>query len=155
MASASLELKIPPPLLGLACALMMGALGYAFEGLPLATVPKGIAAGLLALAGLAFDVAGLVAFRRARTTINPLRPQKSSSLVSGGVYRHTRNPMYVGMACILLGWAVWLAQPLALLGPVMFVLYITRFQIRPEEKVLMGLFGEEFTAYAAKVRRWL
>lgn len=151
----TLELKIPPPLVGLACALLMAGAGYAFPGLPLATLPRALAAGVFVLAGLAFDVAGLVAFRRARTTINPLRPQNSSSLVSGGVYRLTRNPMYVGMACILVGWAAWLAQPLALLGPVIFVLYITRYQIRPEERMLEKLFGAGFTAYAAKVRRWL
>jgi protein-S-isoprenylcysteine O-methyltransferase Ste14 len=150
----SVELKVPPPLVGLLAAAMYG-IAWAVPPFPLATAIKAAAAVLLALAGGAIDVAGLIAFRRAKTTINPLKPQNSSSLVSGGIYRYTRNPMYLGMLSFLVAWAVYLAQPLALVGPLGFVLYITRFQIVPEERVLSGLFGEEFAAYKARVRRWL
>lgn len=92
---------------------------------------------------------------RRHTTINPLSPRKSTALVTGGVYRFTRNPMYLGMACLLTAWAVWLAALLAFAGPVLFVLYITRFQIRPEERVLTELFGLPYTDYTQRVRRWL
>ena len=151
----TLQLKIPPPVVGVLIAAAMFGLGYAFEHLPLATPVKATVAILLAVAGAMFDLLGLLAFRRARTTVNPLKPQNSSSLVSGGVYRYTRNPMYVGMAFFLTAWAVYLAQPWALLGPVAFMLYITRFQIKPEERALAKLFGADFTAYTTKVRRWL
>lgn len=151
----TLELRIPPPLVGLACAAAMWAVGDTLEPLALAMPLRAGLTGMFACAGLAFDLLGLLAFRRARTTINPLKPQNSSALVRGGVYRITRNPMYVGMACLLLAWACWLTQPLALAGPVAFVLYITRFQIQPEERMLEQLFGAEFTAYTAQVRRWL
>ena len=110
---------------------------------------------VLVIAGVSFDLLGLIAFLRMKTTINPLQPGKASALVTGGVYRITRNPMYVGMALLLTAWAVHLAALWPLLGPVFFVLYINRFQIAPEERVLKELFGEEYVAYTARVRRWL
>ena len=151
----SMELKVPPPLVGLLVAAAMYGIAWAVPPFPFATAIKAAAAVVLALAGGAIDVAGLFAFRSAKTTINPLKPQNASSLVSGGIYRYTRNPMYLGMLFFLVAWAVYLAQPVALLGPMAFVLYITRFQIIPEERVLAGLFGGEFAAYKARVRRWL
>ncbi len=112
-------------------------------------------AGLLIAAGTAFDLLGLIAFHKSRTTINPLRPERTSALVTGGIYRITRNPMYVGMALLLLAWAVYLSALLPLIGVPVFMLYITCFQIRPEERVLRGIFGEEFLRYEARARRWL
>ena len=121
----------------------------------LALQARYVVPGVLVVVGLAFDLLGLTAFRASRTTINPLRPERSTALVTGGVYRVTRNPMYVGMALLLLAWAVYLSSLLPLAGPLVFVLYITRFQIQPEERVLKGIFGENFARYAARVRRWL
>ena len=115
-------------------------------------VPLAVA---FAVVGAAFDVAGMIAFRRARTTINPLRPQSTSAIVDSGIYRVTRNPMYVGLVCILFGWAVYLWSPWALLGPFAAAAYLGRFQIAPEEKALTELFGAEYLAYKARVRRWL
>jgi protein-S-isoprenylcysteine O-methyltransferase Ste14 len=151
----TLELKVPPPAVGLLCAAAMYGIATVAPDFTVATTLRVALATLLAVAGAATDLAGLIAFRRARTTINPLKPQNSSSLVSSGIYRYTRNPMYLGMLAFLLAWSAYLAQPLALLGPLAFVLYINRFQIIPEERVLAGLFGEEFTAYTNRVRRWL
>lgn len=151
----ALELKIPPPVVAaLAAAGMWGLAALA----PLLAVPGGLrvtAALLIALVGASFDLAGLIAFRRAKTTVNPMRPEASVALVSGGVYRLTRNPMYVGMALILLAWAVYLSSAWALLGPLAFALYITRFQIQPEERVLAARFGSRYAAYQSAVRRWL
>ncbi len=87
--------------------------------------------------------------------MNPIKPGAASSLVSSGVYRFTRNPMYLGLSVTLLGWAVFLSNWLALLAVPVFVLYINRFQIDPEERVLSSLFGAEYAAYKEKVRRWL
>ena len=109
----------------------------------------------LAIVGVAFDVAGLMAFRRAKTTVNPMKPQSTSSMVDSGVYRVTRNPMYVGLVFMLCGWAVFLWSWWALPGPLAFVAYIGRFQIAPEEEALSKLFGAEYLAYKASVRRWL
>ena len=147
-----LELRIPPPIVTLA----FGAAMWALCGIPQTihvawiTVAAGLAAAGLAVAGN-----GVLAFRRARTTVNPLKPADASALVTGGVYRFTRNPMYLGMLLALCAWATFLTSPWAWLGPAGFALYITRFQIVPEERVLEGMFGAEFTAYKARVRRWL
>jgi protein-S-isoprenylcysteine O-methyltransferase Ste14 len=152
---SSLELKIPPPVVGLLVAVAMWAVSRygVLEGVPPAW-RVGAALALVAVGGV-FDVAGLIAFRRAKTTVNPMKPEKSAALVTSGVYRFTRNPMYVGMAFFLLAWAVYLASPWALLGPLVFAAYITRFQIKPEERVLAARFGTEFARYRARVRRWL
>lgn len=150
-----LDHRIPPPVVGVLVATAMWFGSHVGPSLPLADTPRHVIAGLLAAAGIAFDLLGLLAFRAARTTINPLRPGRASALVVSGVYRYTRNPMYVGMACLLLAWAVLLSAMIALAGPVIFGLFITRFQIVPEEQVLEALFGEHYRQYAARVRRWL
>lgn len=150
-----LDHKVPPPVVGaLVAAGMWGvaALGPQFS---MPDAARYAVVALLAAAGIAFDLMGLVAFRASRTSINPLRPERASVLVTGGVYRITRNPMYVGMALLLLAWAVHLSSWLALAGPVCYVLYITQFQIRPEERVLQARFGQDYLNYTARVRRWL
>ena len=152
---ASLDLKVPPPAVALVVALAMWWVSRygVLEGVPLAW--RVGAALVVAAVGAAFDVAGILAFGRAKTTVNPMKPEKSAALVSTGVFRITRNPMYVGMVFILLAWAVYLASPWALFGPLLFAAYITRFQIKPEERVLAARFGDEFASYTARVRRWL
>ena len=151
----ALELKVPPPVVGLLVAAAMWGVSSWPPVLPLAPGLRLVLAGAVALVGLAFDVLGLIAFRQARTTINPLRPGNTSVLVTSGIYRFTRNPMYVGLACLLTAWAVYLGALWPFFGPLLFVAYINRFQIGPEERVMRGKFGEEYAAYAARVRRWL
>lgn len=151
----SLELKIPPPAVALLIGVAMGlgaGLGPVLDA-PLAL--RVTALVVLALVGGGLALAGDLAFKRARTTINPLKPQNATALVTGGIYRYTRNPMYAGLALVVLGWAAFLGSAVALLGPVAFVAYITRFQIAPEERVLSAKFGAAYRAYTVRVRRWL
>lgn len=108
-----------------------------------------------ATVGVGVAAAGVVSFRLAQTTVNPLKPETASSLVVSGIYRLSRNPMYLGALLVLIGWAVFLANSLAFIVAVTFVLYLNRFQIAPEEKALTTRFGPEFTAYCVKVRRWI
>jgi protein-S-isoprenylcysteine O-methyltransferase Ste14 len=110
---------------------------------------------IVATAGASLDLAGLFHFLRARTTTNPLKPSNASALVTGGIYRFTRNPMYLGLATLLLAWAIYLANLAALAGPLLFILYMNRFQIAPEERALAAGFGAEYDAYRARVRRWI
>jgi protein-S-isoprenylcysteine O-methyltransferase Ste14 len=150
-----IELKIPPPLVAVLLAL---ATYFALGSTAAAQAPamlRWVLIGALVCAGAAFDLSAIWVFHRARTTINPLRPAAASALVSGGVYRITRNPMYVGLVCLLLAWVAYLWTPWALLGPCAFVAYITRFQILPEERVMAEKFGGEFQTYQARVRRWI
>jgi protein-S-isoprenylcysteine O-methyltransferase Ste14 len=151
----ALELKIPPPLVALFVAILMW-LTPTLAGFP--SIPLGlrraVALALLCL-GLSIAVSGVVAFRQARTTVNPIRASSASALVSSGVYRFTRNPMYLGLLLELIAWAMFLSNSLALLLLPVYVLYINRFQIIPEERVLTSLFGTEYSAYKKSVRRWL
>jgi protein-S-isoprenylcysteine O-methyltransferase Ste14 len=110
---------------------------------------------VLAGAGGAVGMAGVWSFRQARTTVNPWRPQASSALVVSGIYRWTRNPMYLGLALALAGWGLYLANFYALLLACTFVPYMSRFQIRPEERALRKTFGDTFREYCRRVRRWL
>lgn len=151
-----LELRIPPPLVGL---IVAGAMWVIAESLPpIASLPASLrlpAAIILALVGVAIALSGVVSFRRAQTTVNPLKPESSTSLVCTGIFRITRNAMYLGMLAVLLAWAAYLPSVVALVGPAAFSLYITRFQIVPEERALQSLFGDAFAKYTRKVRRWI
>jgi protein-S-isoprenylcysteine O-methyltransferase Ste14 len=151
----SLNHKIPPPLVGALVGLAMWFAASIGPAWAFSAAARNTAVAILVVAGLTFDVLGLLAFRASRTTVNPLKPQRASALVTRGVYRVTRNPMYVGMCCLLLAWAVYLSALLPFAGPAVFVLYMTRFQIQPEEQVLGQLFGEQYLQYTARVRRWL
>jgi protein-S-isoprenylcysteine O-methyltransferase Ste14 len=125
---------------------------------PILQLPKIIrllVVAVLGAIGVVVALSGVLSFRRARTTVNPLKPETSAALVSTGVYSFTRNPMYLGMVLLLFAWALYLTSILSLAGPAFFALYITRFQIVPEERVLDGLFGPSFVEYKKRVRRWL
>ncbi len=152
---SKLELLIPPPAVALVvAAIMWGASSF----VPVLDISAPIRMGLamaLMLLGLSFDLAGLIAFRRARTTVNPMRPRATTVLLASGVYRLTRNPMYLGLLFVLIAWAVFLSSAWLLIGPLVFVSYMNRFQIAPEERVLLALFPDDYVAYKRRVRRWL
>ena len=155
LASRGLSHRIPPPVILL---IVAGFVAWAGARLPptglsgLLTTSLGCA--LLVLAGLTGPPA-VVRFVRARTTVNPLAIERASVLVTDGIYRWTRNPMYLSMAALLLAQVAFTAQPVLLIGPAIFVAYITRFQIIPEEAAMRRLFGEAYERYAREVRRWL
>ena len=152
---AERKLRVPPVALFVVVALLMWAVASWLPSWRIALPGRTLVAVLLLLAAGAIGIAGVRAFQRARTTVDPLRPEKASALVTSGIYRRTRNPMYVALAIALLGWAIWLGHPLALLGVAAFVAWINRFQIAPEERALRALFGPEFERYCSEVRRWL
>jgi len=139
--------------------LCLAAIAYAAaRWLPQWRQPWPWAQGLgvtVACIGLAFNASPKFAFRRARTTVNPLRPDAASELVTSGPYRITRNPMYVGHALVLTGWTIVLAHPLGFVVVPAFVLWIDRLQIPPEEAALAALFPDAFADYTQRVRRWL
>jgi len=151
----SLEVKVPPPAVALLVGLLMW---FASRGVASVEVPfearVGVAAVLASL-GLAFGGAAMLSFVRARTTMNPTKPSTTSSLVTDGVFRLTRNPMYLSLVLYLLGWTAYLSNWLALLLVPVFVLYINELQIKPEARALSALFGAEYASYKTRVRRWL
>ena len=152
---ADRKVRIPPVALFVVVALLMWAVASWLPSWRIALPGRTGAAVLLLLVAGAIGIAGVRAFDRARTTVDPLRPERASALVTSGIYRRTRNPMYVALAIALLAWAFWLAHPPALLGVAAFVAWMNRYQIAPEERALQALFGAEFERYRSEVRRWL
>lgn len=151
----ALELKIPPPVIALAVAVSMWSAQRFAPSLGLSIPLQLMFAIALALFGIALALAGVFAFRKAKTTVNPLKPETTSTVVATGIFRFTRNPMYLGMLTVLVGWAFFLANIISFSLLPLFVLYMNRFQIGPEERVLSGHFGSEYTRYMQSVRRWL
>lgn len=151
----SLELKIPPVAFGLLLGGLMWTAAYAAPSLRFSVPARRIIVPSLALAGLVTAILGVISFRRAKTTVNPLQPEAASALVNSGIYRLTRNPMYLGLLLVLMAWAVFLGNALALVVPAVFVSLMNRLQIIPEERALAAKFGPAFAAYQSKVRRWL
>jgi protein-S-isoprenylcysteine O-methyltransferase Ste14 len=150
----SLDNLVPPPAVALCIAAGMWCLArwwpiQRFE-LPW---PQLTGLAVAALGGLVSS-AGAREFRRARTTVNPLHPERASAIVTTGIYRFTRNPMYVGIVLVLVGWFLAHGGLSAAIGIPLFIGYITRFQILPEERVLAAKFGDAYSAYVARVRRW-
>jgi protein-S-isoprenylcysteine O-methyltransferase Ste14 len=151
----SLELKVPPLFLWVIFAAAMYGLARAVPVLSLSVPGAAAIALVLAVTGAALALSGVLAFRRERTTVNPLAPSELSAVVSRGVYRLSRNPMYLGFLIALAGWGVYLSSfASALLLPV-FVAYMNRFQIKPEERVLLAKFAQEYAQYMSRVRRWI
>lgn len=151
----SLELKLPPPVLAALCGLAMWLSTRMLPSMAADIPASKTLAGGLVLTGLCLDLSGLFAFRQERTTINPLSPATTTRLVCHGIYRHTRNPMYLGLLLFLGAWAVLLAQWPAFLGLPLFVVTLTRLQIQPEERILTAKFGALYTEYTRRVRRWV
>jgi len=112
------------------------------------------AGALLVALGVGVGVTGVLAFRRARTSVNPLQPSAARALVKDGLYARTRNPMYLGIALVLLGWAAWLSNPLTLLLLLPCLAYLELVQIPAEERALRQIFGEEFEDYRRDTPRW-
>lgn len=151
----SLEHRVPPPVVMVACGFLTWLLARAAPTLHV-SVPAGTAVALLlGAAGIVVNAMGILAFRKARTTLDPFQPGTASTVVDSGIFRMTRNPMYLGLLLLLSGWAVYLSNYLGVLGPVAYVVYMNRFQIGPEERALAEKFGESYTAYRAQVRRWM
>lgn len=150
-----LDLKVPPAGLGLFMAALMWLASWAMPAFGFIFPAREFLSVSVAVAGVVVCGLGIASFRRARTTVNPMKPDSTSSLVVSGIYRLTRNPMYLGFLLILLGWAMFLSNVLAFLFLPAFIFYMNRFQIEPEEKALTSLFGRQFVAYTSRVRRWL
>jgi len=150
-----IENKIPPPLVALIFAVLMWLVSPSEPNVALSLTVQVSIIAVLVLLGMGFSVAGLRSFKVSGTTINPLKPETASALVTAGVYQITRNPMYVGFVVLLMAWATYLGSFASLLCIVFFMAYIQRFQIVPEERALLSLFGQEFETYMSSVRRWL
>lgn len=146
---------LPPPLQGLIAAIAIWLLAKHSHCCSPELAFSKVMGGLLIALGLSIDLICTFNFFRAKTTINPLKPDNTSSLVTTGLYRYSRNPMYLGLLIILLGWTLIQGNVLGLIIVALFVTSITQIQIKPEEIALEKKFGEEFKRYKTAVRRWI
>lgn len=150
-----LENRIPPPVILLLAMLFMRLVASFDTSTWLYfDYRKWVALGICFI-GVAIVVSAVLSFKRAQTTVNPLAPESSSQLVTSGIFKLSRNPMYLGMVFVAIAWGIYLASIVSFIMVAIFVLYITRFQIKPEERAMQSLFGNEFENYAKATRRWL
>jgi len=150
-----LENKIPPPLVAVIIAATMWGLSHFTSTLALTAIVKYSLVITFVLVGIFFALSGAISFRLAKTTVNPLKPDTASALVTSGIYQLTRNPMYVGFVAFLLAWASFLGTVWGIGLIAVYMAYIQHFQIMPEERALTKIFKDEFIDYKAKVRPWL
>ena len=145
-----LSLKTPPVLLLVIVAILM----Y-FIAPILRILPFGILFGILcALVGMGLIIISVQQFNQTKTTVNPLNPNQTQALVTTGIFAYTRNPMYKGMVWLLLGWAFYLGSIVSFIGVLVFIFWIDRWQIKPEETILREKFGKVFDEYCKKTPRW-
>jgi protein-S-isoprenylcysteine O-methyltransferase Ste14 len=150
----TIDLKIPPlALTAIALATIIGANALAPRDTPFTWLP--IIGVLLAAIGFAILLGAAIQFRRSHTTLNPINPESATTFVASGLYRYTRNPMYLGMALVVAAAAVWFASFVGVIVLAGFCAYLTRFQIRPEERAMLRRFGTPYENYMKQVRRWL
>jgi protein-S-isoprenylcysteine O-methyltransferase Ste14 len=152
---SKLELRAPPDLVWLVVAAVMWLASATTPGLAVSPALRLVVAAAFIAAGVALIAGARVVLDRTGTTWHPSEPERSTHLVRDGVFRVGRNPTYLGMLLVLVGWAVVLGSPTALALSAIFALWMDRFQIRPEERVLSTLFGQDYRDYASQVRRWL
>lgn len=150
-----LELKIPPAALLL---IAISGMGSAQLYLPNLGLPNRFALSLAIVnltIGLTIIILAVWHFRRQRTTVNPHFPENSSLLITSGILQRTRNPMYLGFVFIIIAAGLAVQSFLFPIVAIGFILYITRFQIIPEERALLKLFPQEFAQYTKSTPRWI
>ena len=147
--------KIPPPIILLFSGIAMWFIAHSEYAFAIAVPFALIMAIVLAAVGIFVSASAIRQFKTAETTISPLQPDSATSLVHNGIFGKTRNPMYVGLFMILLGWAVWLQSLSNVLILFAFVLWLTELQIKPEEAALRKVFGQGYIDYCKRVRRWI
>ncbi|MGE4073137.1 MAG: isoprenylcysteine carboxylmethyltransferase family protein [Lysobacterales bacterium] len=150
----SLKLRVPPLLVFAIAALAIAASGKWLHLWSIPPWPRHLLATVLATSGVLVAVAGVLEFRRARTTVHPMHPDRVSALVTTGIFRYSRNPMYLGMLLVLAGLAAWVAQPIGIALLPLFVIYLNRYQISAEEEAIAAHFGQPYQEYCRSVRRW-
>ena len=145
--------RIPPPIVTLICGTSI-YYSKSFFNQFLNFSNNGISLFLL-ICGLIVFISAVRSFRKQKTTVNPLKPKQASSLVTSGIFRFSRNPMYLGMLIILLSISFKFNLLGGIIISLLFFIFITKFQIYPEEEAMNELFGDKFAQYSNTTRRWI
>tara|TARA_X000001036_G_scaffold330731_1_gene309450 strand:- start:2936 stop:3391 length:456 start_codon:yes stop_codon:yes gene_type:complete len=151
-----MHLRIPPPIVALIGILLIFLSKDYILILYLHPHLQNTLSILFLIIGFVIIFSATKEFKKSETTVNPMKPETSTSLVTSGIFKYTRNPMYVGLTSILLASCFYFSSLLGIIVYVpLFILYITVFQIIPEEETMKGLFNDEYLDYCSKVRRWI
>lgn len=150
-----MKTKIPPPVVAILTAVIIWLISE-FDTVARLEVPYLIPIAVVVfLGGLVINITSLLAFRRAKTAVNPMNPEKASTLVTTGVFKFSRNPMYLSLLVMLTAMVIWLGSPLAICCLVIYVLYMNKLQIEPEEAAMEKLFTHDYANYKSEVGRWI
>lgn len=149
-----LRLKIPPVIYFLTMIFASYVVHHNVDGFRIDWMSNGIVVKMLLVCGLFLGLISLFQFVKQKTSVNPHKPQNSSKLVQNGVYRFTRNPMYLSLLLFLIAYVLKMGVWLNVIFVIMFVWVMNKFQIIPEEEILESKFGEDFLRYKSNVRRW-
>ena len=148
-----METKIPPPIVTLVFGL---SIYFSREIFQVVEIKYSFYIGILLLIlGLAILISAVRLFRKDKTTVNPLSPEQATKLVTDGIFKYSRNPMYLGMVFILSSMAVFFNLIGGIILIALFCFYITKFQIIPEERAMRNLFSDDFEKYIKSTRRWI
>ena len=150
-----LDTKIPPVVVFIIAALLMWLVSKYTPAIDLPELVGWLMILAFLLFGAIMGLSGVFSFLKKETTVNPMDPEKATSLVDTGVYKISRNPMYLALALVLIAYSVYLKSLWSLIIVLLFMVYMTRFQIFPEERAMIKQFGEEYTDYMERVRRWI
>ena len=149
----SIKTKIPPPIVALAFGFLIN---YTKNDFPIIHIGmEKILGSVIIISGLIVTASAVVLFKKNKTTVTPLNPSRSTKLITGGIYKYSRNPMYLGLSFVLSGVSIIVNPIGGFIFIPLFILYLNFFQIMPEENAMTDLFEKEFLEYKKSVRRWI
>ncbi|MBT1451797.1 isoprenylcysteine carboxylmethyltransferase family protein [Glaciecola sp. XM2] len=152
---SALELKVPPVVVLIITVAGMYLTNYVISFEPLFTPWHIVISRILMMLAVCVGVAAVVSFSLAKTSLDPVNIDKAKHLVTSGIFRVSRNPMYLAMLLLTIAFAIRLQNPIAACWVLGFQLYMTRFQIGAEERMLGKVFGQAYSDYTSRVRRWI
>ena len=148
-----IKTKIPPPLVALTFGFLIN---YTKNIFPKIEIKNEIIFGsFMIISGLIIILSAIILFKKYQTTITPLNPSNATKLITDGIYKFSRNPMYLGLLLVLVGISIILSLTGGFFFILLFILYMNLFQIIPEENAMVDLFKDEFLEYKKNVRRWI
>ena len=146
-------IKIPPPLIVL---VLIISIYFSSKKIDLINIPLQLEISIFILsAGILIFVNPVLQFIKSKTTVNPIQFEEVNKLVTSGIFKYSRNPMYLGMLMIVLSTSIFYLNIYSILTPLLFILWINKFQIKREEEFLTEKFGDEYLSYKKKTRRWI
>ena len=146
-------IKIPPPLIVL---VLIVSIYFSSKKIDLINIPLQLEISIFILsAGILIFLNPVLQFIKSKTTVNPIQFEEVNKLVTSGIFKYSRNPMYLGMLMIVLSTSIFYLNVYSILTPLLFILWINKFQIKREEEFLIEKFGDEYLSYKKKTRRWI